>query len=154
PTGVGVDDRGNVYITDYTQYRVVQVDARGTLRNVAGNSDSAFYGDEGLAVLAALNNPRGVAVGPDGMLFIADSGNYRVRSVTPDALIHTVAGNGHFRFAGDNGPALSATLYRPEAIAIDNKGNLYISEGVQNRVRRVTPDGVISVYAGTGEAGY
>ncbi len=122
---------------------------------VAGFKDSyGFAGDGGPAAQALLRGPGALALDPAGNLYVADSGNYRVRRVTPDGNIGTVAGSGAAEFSGDGGPALNAGLGGyVSAIAVDNKGNLYIAVASDHRVRRVSPDGAISTIAGTGRAG-
>src|ERR1700687_1306726 len=94
----------------------------------------------------------GIAVDSMGNILIGDQ-NRRVRMITPDGNIQTVAGNGLYRFSGDAGPATSATLYLPTSVIAGASGNVFFTETGQNRIRRVAPDGTISVYAGTGEEG-
>ena len=84
----------------------------------------------------------------------ADDGNFRIRRVTTDGNIDTIAGNGLFRFSGDGGPATSATLNYPTSVIGDSQGNLFIAETQAQRIRKVTPDGTISVYAGNHGAGF
>src|SRR5438477_300514 len=120
----------------------------------AGDGQSAFAGDGGPASAAHLNGPRGVAVAADGDVFIADSDNNRIRRVTPSGTISTVAGTGDAGFSGDGGPALAAHLSRPFGVAVDPSGTLYIADTDNNRIRRVSPDGVISTIAGNGVGGF
>ena len=101
-----------------------------------------------------LYTPSGVAVDTAGNLFIADPSNNRVRKVTPGGVISTVAGNGTAGFSGDGGPATSAQLNYPTGVAVDAAGNLFIADEANNRVRKVTPGGVISTVAGNGTQGY
>jgi uncharacterized protein (TIGR03437 family) len=148
--GVALDGAGNVFFT--CQHAVLRLDAStGLLTLVAGGADSGFSGDNGPAASALLNNPRGVAVDSTGNLYIADSGNYRVREVSKGT-ITTVAGNGTAFFGGDNGPAVSAQL-DPVWVAVDSSGNLYISDPANNRVRKVS-ERIITTVAGNGTAGF
>ncbi|MCX6615362.1 MAG: SBBP repeat-containing protein, partial [Acidobacteria bacterium] len=107
-------------------------------------------GDGGPATNAALNNPQGVAVDAAGNLYIADYFNFRIRKVNSSGIITTLAGSGSYRFAGDGGPATTAPLYQPRAVAVDAADNLYIAETLSNRVRKITPGGIISTVAGNG----
>ena len=99
-----------------------------------------FKGDGGPATSALLNNPSGIALDAAGDLFIADTDNGRIRKVTPNGVITTVVGNGQGGSGGDGGPATSAQLTEPEAIAVDTMGNLLIADsGYHERIRKVTP---------------
>jgi uncharacterized protein (TIGR03437 family) len=153
PTAIAVDAAGNLYISDFFTNRVRKV-VNGMITTVAGNQKQDFSGDGGPALQAALNTPTGLAVDADGNVYIGDSANERVRKVTLDGNIETVAGNDLFRYSGDGGPATSATLNLPYAIALDKSGNLYIVEPEQARVRKVAPNGSITTFAGTGQQGY
>ncbi|HTX34442.1 MAG TPA: NHL repeat-containing protein, partial [Bryobacteraceae bacterium] len=154
PYGVAIDPAGNIYVSEQNNRRVRRVSVSGTISTVVGNGISNFAGDGGQATQAALDFPSGVKVDSLGNLFIADSMNHRVRKVTPAGTITTVAGNGTAGFSGDGGAAASAQLNTPVAVAIDSNGNIYISDQANNRVRRVTPNGVIGTYAGSGQYGY
>jgi hypothetical protein len=105
---------------------------------VAGTGQGGFSGDGGPATSAQLGYPSGVAVDGSGNLFISDAPNHRVRKVTPNGLISTVAGNGQFGFSGDGGPATSAQLAYPNGLAVDRSGNLFISDSGSNSIRKVT----------------
>lgn len=116
------------------------------------NSKPAL-GDDGDAKLATLAAPRGLAIGPGGDLYIADSLHHRVRKVSRDGVISTVAGTGVPGFSGDGGPASSAMLNTPYSVAVAADGTLYIADRWNYRVRKVVPDGTISTVAGVGEPG-
>lgn len=119
-----------------------------------GSTLSGYTGDGGPAIQARLNKPGGVALGPHGELYISDTWNHAVRLVDAAGKIRTVAGIGAEGFAGDGGPATEAKLLFPRGIALDSRGNLYIADRQNHRIRLVTPDGVISTFAGTGQRGY
>ncbi|MEW1862907.1 RICIN domain-containing protein [Streptomyces sp. NPDC088194] len=153
PLGVAVDRTGVLYVTEYHNQRVRKVTADGTISTVAGSGATGFKGDGGPATSAQLNRPYGVAVDGAGDLYIADADNNRVRKVTADGTISTVAGSGTAGSGGDGGPAASAQLNFPVGVAVDSTGTLYLSDHRNNRVRRITPDGTISTAAGTGTAG-
>ncbi len=122
----------------------------GLISTVAGNGTQGFGGDGGPATSAQVNQPEGVAVDSAGNLYIADTVNNRIRKVTPAGVISTVAGNGAQGFSGDGGPMISAALYDPSGVAFDLAGNLYIADFNNHRIRKVTPEGVISTVAGGG----
>jgi uncharacterized protein (TIGR03437 family) len=151
PSGVALDSAGNIYIVDADSHLVWKV-SNGAIIPVAGNRTSGFSGDNGPSTSAQLNSPFSVTVDSAGNLYIADSGNNRVRKIS-NGVITTVAGNGTTGFSGDNGPATSAQLYFPTGVAVDSAGNLYIADSGNNRVRKVA-NGVITTVAGNGTAGF
>jgi hypothetical protein len=114
PTDVAVDASGDVFIGDSFNNRIRKVTPAGTISTIAGNGTGGFSGDGGPATSAQLNFPEGVAVDAGGDVFIADTGNQRVRKVTPGGTIGTVAGTGTAGFSGDGGPATSAQLTSPQ----------------------------------------
>ena len=154
PRGVAVDGSGNLYIADYGNGRVRKVDAAGVITTVAGTGQRGYSGDGGPAASAQLGLLRGVAVDGSGNLYIADARNHRVRKVDATGAINTVAGTGERRYGGDGGPATSAQLGRPQGVAVDSSGNLYIAANYNRRVRRVDAAGVINTVAGTGQWGH
>lgn len=154
PVGMIFDGRGNLFIADQYNQRIRKVDTQGIITTMAGNGTVGFGGDGGLATEASLNNPLGVAVDSSGNLFIADSNNYRVRKVDAQGIITTVAGSGKAGFSGDGGLALSASLLSPTDVAVDLKGNLYIADEYNNRIREVDTNGVMSTVAGNGAAAF
>ena len=114
---------------------------------VAGNGIDGFSGDGGAAVNASLSFPADVAMDRFGTLYIADSGNNRIRKVTPDGIITTIAGTGRQGFGGDNGPALTALLDTPTALAVDALGNLFLYDSGNYRIRKIGTDGTIRTVA-------
>jgi Fibronectin type III domain len=131
-------------------YVVRRVFPDGTITTVAGTGVQGFSGDGGPATAAQLNLPYSVAVTPDGGFLIADSGNRRVRRVSPTGIITTVAGTGVPGSSGDGGAATAAQLNDPTGLATTSDGGFLIADFFGNRVRRVSPTGVISTLAGTG----
>ena len=154
PRDVAVDGSGNVYIADQWNNRIRKVDtSTGIITTVAGNGTRGFAGDGGQATAAQINRPRGVGVDGSGNLYIADSGNERIRKVDTSGIITTVAGTGTTGFSGDGGQATAAQLNRPHGVAVDGTGNLYIADNLNHRIRKVDSSGVITTVAGTGAAG-
>jgi uncharacterized protein (TIGR03437 family) len=146
---VTVDAAGNLYAADSTGHEVYKIDPQGVTTVVAGTGRAGFAGDGGPATAALLRNPSGTAIGPDGSLYIADYGNDRIRKVSPDGLISTIAGSVG-GFTGDGGPATAARLNGPASLAFDGAGNLIFTDYLNLRIRKITPAGVISTVGGTG----
>jgi len=151
--GIAIDRSGNIYLCDTTQHRVRKIATNGIITTVAGLGSAGATGDGGPATLAQLDGPGGVGVDRDGNLYIADSHNHRVRKVDRSGLISTVAGVGLQGSSGDGGPAILARLYYPQDVIANSDGTLYIGDHLNWRVRRVTPNGTITTFAGTGYSG-
>ena len=145
---VAVDGSGNVYISDTVSNKILKVSSSGTITTFAGNGSITFAGDNGPATKASFFTPLGVAADNNGNVYIADSLNNRVRKVDAAGTITTVAGNGTPAFSGDGGPAASAGVWGPSAVAVDTAGNLYIADSGDFRVRKVDTSGIIRTFAG------
>jgi len=154
PNGLDGDGLGNVFIADTRNNRIRRVSAGGIIFTVAGDGRAGFGGDGGSAVAASLSGPFDVRVSPAGDLYIADTENHRIRRVTPEGVIATIAGTGVPGFSGDGGPATSAALNTPYSVALGAQGNLYMTDSENHRIREISPDGLIHTIAGTGEMGY
>jgi hypothetical protein len=149
PEGVAVDNAGNIYIADSFNNRIRKVNASGTITTVAGNGSPGFTGD-GVATQVAVNDPSGVAVDNNGNLYIADNASHRVRKLAlSTGIISTIAGTGTAGFSGDGGPAVAAQLDHPTHLAFDKAGNLFIADYSNNRIRKVSPSGIITTVAGS-----
>ncbi|MEE9206690.1 MAG: hypothetical protein V3U50_06915 [Acidimicrobiia bacterium] len=141
PTGLDFDAAGRLHITDLGNNRIWIIDPEGRLRVIAGSGDSAYSGDGGPATEAGVNQPQDIAIGPDGVLYIAththESEGNRIRVVDRDGIITTIAGIGTAGYSGDGGPADEAELNIPAGIAIGPDGNLYIADVDNNVIRMV-----------------
>lgn len=152
PIGLALDAAGNLYVADSSGYRVRKISgATGIISTVAGTGTSGYSGDGGPATNAGLASPHIVALDSAGNLYIQDGGN-RVRKVAAGSgIITTIAGTGAVGYSGDSGPAISAELNSPVAIGLDSKGNLYIADTLNGRIRKVDANsGIITTYAGNG----
>ena len=149
PRDVAVDSDGNLYVADTGNHQIHVIDDTGTVSRVAGIEG---LGDGGPATEARLLEPAGLAI-VDGTIYITDTGNNRIRKVDADGIITTFAGSGERGDAGDDGPALEAQFNGPSLIAVDAEGNVYISDRLNHRVRKVDTNGIITNFAGSGERG-
>ncbi len=154
PSGVAIDPTGIIYIVDQRNDRIRKIDAAGTISTYAGTGFAGFSGDGGPAASAKLNHPTRIALDASGNLFIADSGNNRIRKVDATGNISTVAGDGVKGFLGDGGTAITAELNNPIDVAVDGSGNLFIADYGNNRIRKVDGGGTITTYAGISIPGF
>ena len=161
PSGIALDTSGNLYVADTSNYRIRKISNAGIITTIAGSGVYGFSGDGGQAINARLSGPSWMTFDASGSLYFTDQDNNRIRKINGAGIITTVAGSGSTgyprqspSYSGDGGQATSALLDTPEGIAIDAAGNLYISDAINNRVRKVTPAGVISTIAGTGPTGF
>ena len=161
-TGIAIDANGTLYVSDAGNYRIRKVTSAGVVTTLAGSS----YGfADGAGTAAQFRFPAGIGVDKNGNVFVNDPSNNRVRKITPDGVVSTFAGTG-IPGANDGPPGTSATLNFPQGLVIDNSGNVFVSEGNvfqnvnninysgNNKIRKITPDGTVSTFAGSGTAGY
>ncbi len=154
PSDVAIDKSGQIYISDRSNNRIRKVDTNGIITTYAGMGVPSYGGDFGPADEAFFKFPFGLTFDNQGNLFVADRGNNRIRKIDPDGTVYTVAGTGLFAIRGDYGPANQGDLAFPTDVAADNKGNIYIADRNNNRVRKVDPDGIITTFMGTGLTHY
>lgn len=161
PSGVALDAQGDVYIADTRNHRIRRVAPDGTIATIAGTGTCGFSGDGGPALAAELCMPAEVLPDNSGNLWIADYGNRRVRTISPDGTIGTLAGSGtidknltYRPSSGDGGPGIHATFGLIAGAVFDKTGNLYVSDQQAGNIRKISADGVASTIAGTGQSGY
>ncbi|MBI2689972.1 MAG: SMP-30/gluconolactonase/LRE family protein [Acidobacteria bacterium] len=159
PQGIAIAPDGAVYVAEYTGQKIVKIAADGTASTVIGHGVTSCCNDDGPASQGRIANPAGLAVDRQGALLFADSYNHAIRKVA-NGIVTRVAGTGPDMFGGpgafggDGGPALQAKLNRPWGIAVDGAGNIFFSDNLNHRIRRIATNGVITTIAGDGQAGY
>ncbi|MDR3702790.1 MAG: hypothetical protein P4L56_24300 [Candidatus Sulfopaludibacter sp.] len=139
PGACAVDSSGNLFLADTFNHRIRKVTPSGIISTVAGTGKADSAADEVAASLSPLNSPQGVAVDGHGNLFISDTANHRVREVTADGVIHTIAGLGSSGFAGDGAAGSAAQINTPLGLLVDGAGNVYFADSLNNRIRRLVP---------------
>ncbi len=152
PSGLLFDATGNLYIGDQYNQRIRKISTSGIITTIAGGGTSGL-GDGGQATDASLNYPSGIVLDAAGNLYIADNNNNRIRKVNSLGIITTIAGNGTNGYSGDGGQATNAELNIPTRVALDNSGNLYISDLFNNVIRTVNSSGIINTIIGGGSSG-
>ena len=154
PNGIVVDKVGSIFFSDSGSSKVYKIDTNGAITLIAGTGDFGDHGDEGPALEAGLRSPGGLAIGPDGFLYIAEQTTHRIRKVDSSGVITRYVGTGKFGYSGDGGPAIEANIKTPFRMDFDREGNLYFSDRDNNRIRKVDPSGVITTIAGHSNIGW
>lgn len=151
PSCMASDSLGNVYFTDQYNNRIRRIDRTGIITTIAGSGPTGFNGDNRSALEARLSQPSGMVLDDSLNIYIADAGNHRIRKISAvTGLISTIAGTGVAGFTGDNGSALLARLNTPSSVAIDGKGNVFFSDALNSRIRKVDANGTITTISGNG----
>jgi hypothetical protein len=154
PAGLVATPDGGLIVADTINQRVRLIDPSGQrIRTIAGNGKLGFAGDGGPATSATFQDPTALALGKGGVIFVADTGNSRIRAIRRDGSIVTVAGTAEQGFSGDGGPAQAAQINAPAGLAVDGSGRLFFADTGNNRVRLVDLDGTVVTVAGTGQPG-
>jgi sugar lactone lactonase YvrE len=149
PDDVAVDSQGNVYVSEGGSDRIRAISRDGEVTTLAGGDDGFV---DGPGAQAQFDAPAGVAVDREGNVYVADWGNDRVRKISPNGTVSTLAGNGDEGFAdGTGGPTGQAAFNGPSAVAVDAQGNVYVADSENNRIRRIDRDGVVTTFAGSGK---
>jgi serine/threonine protein kinase, bacterial len=149
PRGIAVDSSGNIYVGDFNNSLVRKIAPGAVVTTLAGSGNSSFANGTGTA--ASFFGPEGVAVDSAGNVYVGDMFNQRVREITPGGVVTTLAGSG---FVGSaNGAGAIAAFCDPNGVVLDSAGNLYVSDGCNNLIRKITPAGVVSTFAGSGASG-
>jgi sugar lactone lactonase YvrE len=153
--GIAVDHQDNLYILSRGHAKIFRIDSGSRkARTIAGNGKRGYNGDGIPATEAEFNYPNHLVADDEGNLYIADTGNDRIRKIDTQGIVTTVAGTGIGGYSGDGGPAVKAQIDAPAAIAMDTAGNLFVADFFNHSVRKIDTDGIISTVAGTGEPGY
>jgi DNA-binding beta-propeller fold protein YncE len=147
PAGLVVAPDGSILVADTINQRIRRIDPSGRIRTIAGNGKRGFSGDGGAATAASLQDPTALALGKDGSVFVADTGNNRIRVIRADGKIATLAGTADQGFSGDGGRASAAQVNGPAGVAVAPDGSLYFSDTGNNRVRVIDTNGTIATVA-------
>lgn len=150
PMGIAVDSSGNVYIADNSNSRIRKITPGGLVSTFAGGVSSGAVDGQGTS--ATFSSPQGAAVDSAGNIYIADSGNNKVRKITPGGLVSTLAGSGTATFA--DGQGVAASFSNPFGMAVDLAGNVYVADRNNHRIRKITSGGLVSTLAGSGSAAF
>jgi len=146
PFGVAVDSSGNVFVGDLDNHRIRRITPAGVVSTLAGTGIRGHA--DGIGNTAQFNDPLGVAVDSSGNVYVADYSNNRIRKITPGGMVSTLAGSGTEGYVDDTGS--TAQFKSPTGVAVDSSGNVYVTDFSNHRIRKITPAGVVSTFAGTG----
>lgn len=154
PAALAFDPSGNLFIADWSNFVIRRVTSFGLISTVAGNNVRGYSGDGGAGTSAMLDYVNGLATDVSGNLYISDWANFRIRKLTTGGIIFSVAGNGDEGYSGDNVAALNSSLGYANGIVVDALGNIYFSDSLSSRIRKIDGGGTITTIAGEGDNGY
>ncbi|PTS95558.1 hypothetical protein DBR11_21125, partial [Pedobacter sp. HMWF019] len=149
PLNTAVDAAGNVYVADGDNHQIRKITPAGVVTTLAGSGYGGYA--DGTGAAAVFQHPAALAVDASGNVFVSDQQNHRIRKVTPAGVVTTFAGSGSIGSA--NGTGTAASFYYPIGLAFDGSGNLYVADSYNNKIRMITPAGVVSNFAGSGTQG-
>ena len=153
PTAVAVDSAGNIYVADFNNNQIREVTPAGVVTTVAGSPTGATGDGNGSGTSASFNGPAGVAVDSAGNIYVADEFNNQIRVINSSDVVSTLAGSSTGTAGDVNGTGGAASFYKPNAVAVDSAGNVYVADSGNNEIRLIAPTGLVSTVAGTGTAG-
>jgi hypothetical protein len=149
PKGMAVDSSGNIYVTDYSSHKIRKITPAGVVTTLAGSGSVGSADSTGIS--ASFKTPFGIAVDSSGNVYVADSGNHKIRKITPAGVVTTLAGSG---FAGStDSTGTSASFDFPSGVTVDSNGNVYVADSANHKIRKITPAGVVTTLAGSGSVG-
>jgi len=151
PFAVALDAAGNVYVADRDNHRIRKITPEGVVSTLAGTGTEGFV--DGAGTSARFDLPSGVALDSSGNVYVADHGNHLIRKITPQGEVSTLAGTAH-KPGRTRGESTSAQFYYPADVATDSRGYVYVADYDNHMIRKITPEGFVSDFAGTGTAGY
>ncbi|MEI6950816.1 IPT/TIG domain-containing protein [Paraflavisolibacter sp. H34] len=152
PGNLALDARGNVYVSDHENNSIRKISPGGVVSTLAGNGTERPGFADGTGSAARFNNPSGIAVDGQGTVYVADLGNHRIRKISPSGNVSTLAGSGVPGFA--DGAGSTARFFHPAGLAIDAKGNVYVADNFNHRIRKITPGGLVTTVAGGSDQFY
>ncbi len=144
--GVAIDSNGNLYVADFNNNRIRKISPAGVVTTLAGSGNYDFA--DGAGATASFRHPYSVAVDENGNVYVADTENHRIRKISPSGVVTTLAGSGNTGFA--DGTGTEASFYFPTGIAVDGNGNVYVADNHNHRIRKISPAGVVTTLAGSG----
>jgi sugar lactone lactonase YvrE len=150
-TAIAVGAQRDVYVTDTYSNLIRKVSSTGSWSVLAGGGTGGSFAD-GTGDAARFNRPQGIAVDGQGNVYVGDTYNHRIRRITPAGVVTTFAGTGQAGYA--DGPGTSAQFYTPFGVTVDGQGNVFVADYSNERIRKITPNGLVSTVAGSGSRGF
>jgi len=153
PSGLALDSSGNIYVADYSNNKIRKVTPAGVVTTLAGSTDNSSGSADGTGSAAKFNGPSGVALDSSGNIYVADLKNQKIRKITPAGVVTTLAGSADNSSGSVDGTGTAASFNYPTGVAVDSSGNIYVGDFNNHKIRKITPDGVVTTLAGSGTAG-